>query len=69
MTDRRALGAGPQAAHTIRAAQADLLTDLPGVRLPDLDELRGRGMFAPPRTGASAARRPLGDGGSATSQP
>ncbi|WP_369395572.1 hypothetical protein AB5J72_51510 (plasmid) [Streptomyces sp. CG1] len=35
---------GPQAAN-IRAAQADLLDALPGVRLSDLDELRACGVL------------------------
>ncbi|WP_435060285.1 hypothetical protein [Streptomyces sp. bgisy060] len=38
MTARRILGPGPQAA-PIQAAQADLFVGLPGVRLPDLDEV------------------------------
>ncbi|GAB1340833.1 hypothetical protein ACE1SV_74230 [Streptomyces sp. E-15] len=43
MTARRTLGTGPQAG--IRAAEADLLPGLPGVRLPDLDDLRNRGVL------------------------
>ncbi|WP_406065900.1 hypothetical protein OG462_40660 [Streptomyces sp. NBC_01077] len=53
MTERCALGPGPQIRDRIRAAQADLLDELPGVRLPDLDELRGRGVFA---SGRAAGR-------------
>jgi hypothetical protein len=45
VTARRTLGTGPEApAQNIRAAQADLLDALPGVRLPDLGELRARGV-------------------------
>ncbi|MFE2738671.1 hypothetical protein [Streptomyces sp. NPDC059349] len=63
MTARRTLGTGPQDAHSIRAAQADLLDALPGVRLPDLDELRERGVLgAHPETSPSP-RRILGAGG------
>lgn len=47
VTARRILGAGPDApAHSIRAAQADLLGPLPAVRLPNLDDLRARGVRA-----------------------
>jgi hypothetical protein len=54
---RRALGAGPEVpAQGIRAAEADLLTALPGVRLPDLDELRARGVL-----GACWARTAIED--------
>ncbi|HEY9373085.1 hypothetical protein [Streptomyces sp.] len=63
MTDRRPLGTGPQ--HGIRAAQADLLDGLPAFRLPDLDELRARGVLATPATAAPAQRRALGAGGCA----
>jgi hypothetical protein len=52
VTDRRTLGAGPQDTHSFRASQADLLDALPTVRLPDLDELRTRGVLGahPPAT-------------------
>ncbi|MEU2556435.1 hypothetical protein ABZ589_32950 [Streptomyces sp. NPDC013313] len=53
MTARRILGAGPQAAHAIRAAQADLIDALLGVRLPDAAELRARGVL-----GGSTATAP-----------
>lgn len=44
VTTRRTLGTGPETpAHGIRGAQADLLDALPGVRLPDLGELRKGG--------------------------
>ncbi|MFF7130466.1 hypothetical protein [Streptomyces sp. NPDC008240] len=65
MTARRTLGAGPQDAHSIRAAQADLLDALPGVRLPDLDELRARGVLGVHPATSSAPRRTLGAGGRA----
>lgn len=46
VTARRILGTGLEApAQSIRAAQADLLDALPGVRLPDLGELRARGVL------------------------
>ncbi|WP_143064692.1 hypothetical protein [Streptomyces colonosanans] len=68
MTDRRTLGTGPQApAHSIRAAQADLLDALPGVRLPDVDELRGRGVLGPRPATSPSPRRILGAGGRADS--
>ncbi|WP_159039781.1 hypothetical protein [Streptomyces sp. TP-A0356] len=67
MTVRRNLGAGPQAPAHIRAAQADLLDALPGVRLPDLDELRARGVLGIHPTTSLAPRRTLGAGGSADS--
>lgn len=67
VTARRALGTGPQApAHSIRAAQADLLDALPGERLSDLEDLRARGVLgtrgpeAPP-----PPRRTLKTGGRA----
>ncbi|WP_406251953.1 hypothetical protein OH786_00020 [Streptomyces atratus] len=66
MTVRRALGAGPQApAHSIRAAQADLLDALPGERLSDLDELRARGVLGSRPTAPPSPRRILGTGGRA----
>ncbi|WP_146022181.1 hypothetical protein [Streptomyces sp. CB02959] len=61
-TARRALGAGPQAAARIRAAEADLLNSLPGINLPDLDELRVQDVLgAQPPT--PKPRRVLGAGG------
>ncbi|WP_159675378.1 hypothetical protein [Streptomyces mexicanus] len=70
MTVRRTLGTGPEApAHSIRATQADLLDELPGVRLPNLDELRARGVLgAHPATPVSP-RRTLGAGGRAEEEP
>ncbi|MFD7480370.1 hypothetical protein ACFV8Z_52105 [Streptomyces sp. NPDC059837] len=65
MTARRTLGTGPQDMHSIRAAQADLLDALPGVRLPDLDELRARGVLGAHPSTSSSERRPLGVGGRA----
>ncbi|MFD5326834.1 hypothetical protein [Streptomyces sp. NPDC127092] len=62
MTSRRTLGAGPQNLTSVRAAQADLLDELPGVRLPDLVELRARGVLVTHRTEGRNARRLLGDG-------
>lgn len=45
VTTRRTIGAGAVvSAQGIRATQADLLAALPGVRLPDLSELRARGV-------------------------
>ncbi|MFV5998372.1 hypothetical protein ACNPQM_39935 [Streptomyces sp. NPDC056231] len=65
MTARRILGAGPPAPHSIRAAQADLLDALPGVRLPDLDEMRARGVLGAHPATTPAPRRTLGAGGGA----
>ncbi|MGW7711581.1 hypothetical protein [Streptomyces sp. NPDC054771] len=66
MTARRALGTGPQApAHTIRAAQADLLDALPGERLSDLDDLRARGVLGTHPAAPPSPRRTLGAGGRA----
>ncbi|WP_159056748.1 hypothetical protein [Streptomyces yokosukanensis] len=67
MTSRRALGTGPQSAQ-LRAAEADLL-DLPGVRLPDLGELRARGVLGARPASAPAPRRTLGDGSRGVDQP
>ncbi|GHA59002.1 hypothetical protein GCM10010303_83250 [Streptomyces purpurascens] len=69
VTARRSLGTGPQPAHSIRAAQADLLDALPGVHLPDLDELRARGVLGMPTTTPPASRRTLGPGGRADEEP
>lgn len=48
MTARRTLGTGPRTAHTIRATQADLIDALPGIHLPDVTELRARGVLGTP---------------------
>ncbi|MER5927296.1 hypothetical protein [Streptomyces mirabilis] len=69
MTVRRPLGAGPQDAHGIRAVQADLLDALPGVRLPDLDELRTRGVLGTNPAMPPSPRRTLGVGGRAHEGP
>ncbi|WP_327575672.1 hypothetical protein [Streptomyces sp. NBC_00145] len=69
MTTRRALGSGPQATRTIRAWQADLIDALPGIRLPDVAELRARGVVAGPTETAPAPRRTLGVGGHADEEP
>ncbi|MET9957453.1 hypothetical protein ABZ135_38700 [Streptomyces sp. NPDC006339] len=61
MTTRRTLGPGPKAA-PIQAAEADLLTDLPGIDLPDVTELRARGVLDPHPAPAPRARRTLGTG-------
>ncbi|MCX5443812.1 MULTISPECIES: hypothetical protein [unclassified Streptomyces] len=62
MTVRRVLGSGPQAARTIRASQADLIDALPGIRLPDVAELRARGVVGGPTETGPAPRRTLGAG-------
>ncbi|MER5347078.1 hypothetical protein ABT030_43720 [Streptomyces mirabilis] len=63
MTTRRTLGAGPEApAQHIRAAQADLLDALPGVHLPDLGELRARGVLGAHPAALPSPRRALGAG-------
>ncbi|MFF8597161.1 hypothetical protein ACF061_38335 [Streptomyces sp. NPDC015220] len=63
MTARRTLGTGPEApAHSIRAAQADLLDALPDIHLPDLDALRARGVLGPQPAAPRSARRTLGAG-------
>ncbi|MGW0515686.1 hypothetical protein ACWD1W_42180, partial [Streptomyces olivaceoviridis] len=63
MTSRRALGAGPEApAQGIRAAQADLLDALPGVRLPDIGDLRARGVLGATPAAPPSPRRGLGTG-------
>ncbi|MFD9429158.1 MULTISPECIES: hypothetical protein [unclassified Streptomyces] len=64
MIARRMLGPGPEdPAHSVRASQADLLDVFPGVRLPDLDGLRARGVLGTSTTTPPAARRALGTGG------
>lgn len=45
MTTRRQLGTGPNALAHVRATEADLHTTLPGIRLPDLLDLRARGVL------------------------
>jgi hypothetical protein len=63
VTTRRTLGAGPEApAQNIRAAQADLLDALPGIRLPDLGELRARGVLGAHPAALPSPRRSLGAG-------
>ncbi|MEW2494920.1 hypothetical protein AB0942_15505 [Streptomyces nodosus] len=70
MTARRALGTGPDTpAHSIRAVQADLLDELPGIRLPDIDELRTRGVLAALPATSPTPRRTLGAGGRADEEP
>ncbi|WP_143060515.1 hypothetical protein [Streptomyces misionensis] len=69
MTARRTLGSGPQAAHTIRAAQADLIDALPGFHLPDVAELRARGVLGGSAATALSPRRTLGAGGRADEEP
>ncbi len=60
VTTRRTLGAGPtDPAQNIRAAQADLLDALPGVRLPDLGELRARGVLGAHPTALPSPRTDL----------
>ncbi|MER5950314.1 hypothetical protein ABT127_30140 [Streptomyces sp. NPDC001904] len=67
MTDhRRTLGTGPRA--SLRAVQADLLAQMPGVDLPDIDELRARGVLGGPRFSVPAGRRKLGGADAARSQ-
>ncbi|WP_432129530.1 hypothetical protein [Streptomyces sp. bgisy082] len=58
MTSRRALGKGPQ----IQGHEADLLAALPNVRLPDLSELRDRGVLGAQLADKPAERRALGIG-------
>ncbi|MGI5518358.1 hypothetical protein [Streptomyces sp. CA-106131] len=66
MTVRRTLGTGPEApAHSIRAAQADLLDALPGVRLPGVGELRVRGVLGAHLVTSPGPGRALGAGGRA----
>ncbi|WP_267717356.1 hypothetical protein [Streptomyces sp. CoH17] len=63
MTTRRTHGMGTTAsARDIRAAQADLLASLPGIRLPDLGELRTRGVVGRQHQAPTTARRSLGTG-------
>lgn len=67
VTARRTVGPGARTA-LIQAAQADLIADLPGIRLPDLDELRGREVLGRRLAPAPGARRALGDGAAAMSE-
>ncbi|KES03421.1 hypothetical protein BU52_30760 [Streptomyces toyocaensis] len=69
MTARRTLGSGPERSAPIGAAQADLLDDLPGVRLPDLAELRARGVLGARTAGPPAPRRALCTGGYPDTEP
>ncbi|MDQ0840414.1 hypothetical protein [Streptomyces sp. V1I6] len=62
MTIRRNLGTGPEAPAHIHAAQADLLDTLPGVHLPDLNELRARGTLGVRPTTSPSPRWGLGTG-------
>lgn len=64
VTTRRVLGAGPQVSgpSSIRAAEADISDALPGIRLPDLLELRARGVVGSHLSGTAGTRRALGAG-------
>ncbi|MEV0749873.1 hypothetical protein AB0I75_32500 [Streptomyces sp. NPDC050273] len=63
MNIRRALGAGPEtSSRGINAAQADLSETLPGIRLPDLQQLRGRGVLRDDVQSPPTSRRALGPG-------
>ncbi|AKN75023.1 hypothetical protein QR97_39830 [Streptomyces sp. PBH53] len=62
MTARRALGSGPHDTHSIRAPQADLIDSLPGIRMPDIADLRARGVLGPHPVTAPSPRRSLGAG-------
>ncbi|WP_435271204.1 hypothetical protein [Streptomyces sp. 1222.5] len=65
MNARRSLGAGPQPQRYISAAQADVLGELPDVHLPDLADMRTRGVLGSPPPHTTGRRRPLGAGGRA----
>ncbi|MGV9892089.1 hypothetical protein [Streptomyces sp. NPDC003395] len=66
MTARRNLGTGPEApAQSIRAAQADLLDALPDIHLPDLNDLRTRGVLGTTPSATPSPRRVLGTGSAA----
>jgi hypothetical protein len=70
VTVRRTLGTGPQtSAQGIRAAQADLLDTLPGIHLPDLDQLRDRGVLGSQPPTSPSQRRTLGSGDHPTDEP
>ncbi|WP_143626308.1 hypothetical protein [Streptomyces viridosporus] len=65
VTARRTLGSGPESSAPTGAAQADLLDDLPSIRLPDLAELRQGSTrspcrLAPGSTARAWCRRPPG---------
>ncbi|MFZ4163385.1 hypothetical protein ACOZDE_34110 [Streptomyces griseoincarnatus] len=60
---------GPGSSAKMFAAEADLLEDLPSVRLPDLAELRARGVLGPRTARTPAARRTLGAGGYPDTEP
>lgn len=62
VTTRRVLGAGPEASgpSSIRAAEADIIDALPGIRLPDLHDLRARGVVGSPLAATASTRRALG---------
>ncbi|GGP32398.1 hypothetical protein GCM10018980_68510 [Streptomyces capoamus] len=63
VTSRRTLGTGPAApAPGIRASQADLLDALPGFHLPDLGDLRARGVLGAHSAASPSPRRALGAG-------
>ncbi|MCX4411493.1 hypothetical protein OG840_61115 [Streptomyces sp. NBC_01764] len=63
MPTRRTLGTGPDApAQNIHAAQADLLDALPGIHLPDLGELRARGVLGTHPAAPPSPRRALSTG-------
>ncbi|MGY9063983.1 hypothetical protein [Streptomyces sp. CAS3] len=64
VTTRRVLGAGHQVSGpgNIRAGEADISDSLPGVRLPDLHELRARGVVGASLPGTASARRTLETG-------
>ncbi|WP_123457707.1 hypothetical protein [Streptomyces sp. PanSC19] len=67
MTERRTLGPGPETADRVVAAEADLHESIPGSRFPNLDELRGRGLFQPRSAPTPSSRRTLGADGRAPS--
>ena len=69
MTARRTLGSGPESFPPVGAAQADLLDGLPGVRLPDLAELRARGVLDARTAHPPAARRVPGAGSTPDTDP
>ncbi|MER5359675.1 hypothetical protein [Streptomyces sp. NPDC002785] len=69
MTSRRTLGTGPETSpRGMSAAQADLLDVLPGIRLPDLQELRARGVLGNRAPTPAGPRRALGAGRTACAQ-
>ncbi|GAB1340785.1 hypothetical protein ACE1SV_73750 [Streptomyces sp. E-15] len=59
--DRRSLGTGPQTGN-VRAAEADLLPGLPGVRLPDGRPPQPRRPRRTPPAGRALPRRSYGVG-------